>query len=242
MLIVAALAALIVRIHLRMPAHMAAKATGDTDKIFVYGSAVYTLLRLMKYKPAPGETPLFFARRLDRQKALPVQVLPLWRIMAMSHYSRVEPGPAETARAKDVFSRLYKLQSPLRKLRFMFAVAFGKGAYTGLDTPLMHEEPKPQYDYASAVAQKKGKKGRKAKEKRKQAQPRKQPKKQPKHSKSTPPAARKPQRPAPRPQAPAEPKAPQQPSAEARPPAAPPRREGNAETGAPRRRRSDRRS
>ena len=55
---------------------------------------------------APGETPLFFARRLDRQKALPVQVLPLWRIMAMSHYSRVEPGPAETARAKDVFSRL----------------------------------------------------------------------------------------------------------------------------------------
>lgn len=241
-LIVAALAALIVRIHLRMPAHMAAKATGDTDKIFVYGSAVYTLLRLMKYKPAPGETPLFFARRLDRQKALPVQVLPLWRIMAMSHYSRVEPGPAETARAKDVFSRLYKLQSPLRKLRFMFAVAFGKGAYTGLDTPLMHEEPKPQYDYASAVAQKKGKKGRKAKGKRKQAQPRKQPKKQPKHSKATPPAARKPQRPAPRPQAPAEPKAPQQPSASARPPAAPARREGNAETGAPRRRRSDRRS
>ena len=241
-LIVAALAALIVRIHLRMPAHMAAKATGDTDKIFVYGSAVYTLLRLMKYKPAPGETPLFFARRLDRQKALPVQVLPLWRIMAMSHYSRVEPGPAETARAKDVFSRLYKLQSPLRKLRFMFAVAFGKGAYTGLDTPLMHEEPKPQYDYASAVAQKKGKKGRKAKEKRKQAQPRKQPKKQPKHSKATPPAAGKPQGPAPRRQAPAEPKAPQQPSASARPPAAPARREGNAETGAPRRRRSDRRS
>ena len=167
-LIAAALAALIVRIHLRMPAHMAAKATGDTDKIFVYGSAVYTLLRLMKYKPAPGETPLLFARRLDRQKALPVQVLPLWRIMAMSHYSRVEPGPAEAARARGDLYPALQAAEPLRKLRFMFIAAFGKNAYTGLDTPLVHEEPKPQYDYTSAVAQKKGQKA--AREKRRQAQ------------------------------------------------------------------------
>ena len=158
LVLVAALAALIVRIRLRMPMRMAARAATDADRIFVYGSAAYTLLKLMKYKPAPGETPLLFARRLDRQKALPAQVLPLWRMMAMSHYSRVEPGPAEAARARDAFLRLYKPQSPLRKLRFMFAAAFGKGCYTSLDTPLVHEEPKPQYDYAAKVAQKKGKK------------------------------------------------------------------------------------
>lgn len=233
-LIAAALAALIVRIHLRMPAHMAAKATGDTDKIFVYGSAVYTLLRLMKYKPAPGETPLLFARRLDRQKALSVQVLPLWRIMAMSHYSRVEPGPAETARAKDIFTRLYKPQSPMRKLRFMMIVAFGKNAYTGLDTPLVHEEPKPQYDYASAVSQKKGQKARKGKAKKAG-----KPGKAPARSSAQPPAAKAPRKP----QASSEASRAQPPSggAQARPSAEPKRPEPPRDTGAPRRRRSDRR-
>lgn len=234
-LIVAAVAALVVRIHLRMPAHMAAKATGESDKIFIYGSAVYALLRLMKYKPAPGETPLLFARRLDRQKALPVQVLPLWRIMAMSHYSRVEPGPAESARARDIFTRLYKPQSPVRKLRFMFAAAFGKGVYTGLDTPLVHEEPKPQYDYTFAVTQKKGPKARKKKVKPVRLNKRPKPAGAPKRPSAPAPETRRP--------SPAESDAPGKPNnAPDQPPVAPARREGERETGAPRRRRSDRRS
>lgn len=234
-LIAAAVAALVARIHLRMPAHMAAKATGESDKIFIYGSAVYALLRLMKYKPAPGETPLLFARRLDRQKALPVQVLPLWRIMAMSHYSRVEPGPAESARARDIFTRLYKPQSPVRKLRFMFAAAFGKGVYTGLDTPLVHEEPKPQYDYTFAVAQKKGLKARKKKVKPVRLNKRPKPAGTPKRPSVPAPETRRP--------SPAESDAPGKPNnASAQPPVAPARREGERETGAPRRRRSDRRS
>ena len=212
-MLVAALAALIVRIRLRMPMRMAARAATDADRIFVYGSAAYTLLKLMKYKPAPGETPLLFARRLDRQKALPAQVLPLWRMMAMSHYSRVEPGPAEAARARDAFLRLYKPQSPLRKLRFMFAAAFGKGCYTSLDTPLVHEEPKPQYDYAAKVAQKKGKK----------------------HGKK--PAGQK----APKAAAPKKKKA-AAPKKKEAPPSAPPRppQAGKRGLDAPRRRRSDR--
>ena len=213
LVLVAALAALIVRIRLRMPMRMAARAATDADRIFVYGSAAYTLLKLMKYKPAPGETPLLFARRLDRQKALPAQVLPLWRMMAMSHYSRVEPGPAEAARARDAFLRLYKPQSPLRKLRFMFAAAFGKGCYTSLDTPLVHEEPKPQYDYAAKVAQKKGKK----------------------HGKK--PAGQK----APKAAAPKKKKA-AAPKKKEAPPSAPPRppQAGKRGLDAPRRRRSDR--
>lgn len=234
-LIAAAVAALVVRIHLRMPAHMAAKATGESDKIFIYGSAVYALLRLMKYKPAPGETPLLFARRLDRQKALPVQVLPLWRIMAMSHYSRVEPGPAESARARDIFTRLYKPQSPVRKLRFMFAAAFGKGVYTGLDTPLVHEEPKPQYDYTFAVTQKKGLKARKKKVKPVRLNKRPKPAGAPKRPSAPAPETRRP--------SPAESDAPGKPNnAPDQPPVAPARCEGKRETGAPRRRRSDRRS
>ena len=189
----------------------------------------------MKYKPAPGETPLLFARRLDRQKALPVQVLPLWRIMAMSHYSRVEPGPAESARARDIFTRLYKPQSPVRKLRFMFAAAFGKGVYTGLDTPLVHEEPKPQYDYTFAVAQKKGLKARKKKVKPVRLNKRPKPAGAPKRPSAPAPETRRP--------SPAESDAPGKPNnAPDQPPVAPARREGERETGAPRRRRSDRRS
>lgn len=166
LLLLAAAAALIVRICLRRPDRVASKLGSDAEKIFVYGSAAYTLLGLMKYKPGPGETPLLFARRIDRQKALPVQILPLWRMMAVSHYSRRQPGPDETARARDIFNRLYKPQNPLRKLRFLLTAAFGKSCYTSLDTKVVCEEAKPQYDYAAAVAGKKGKKEKKKREKK----------------------------------------------------------------------------
>ena len=142
------LAALIARIVLRMPDRVAARQGTDAEKIFVYGSAAFTVMRLNKRAPAPGETPLLFARRMDRQKAFPTPVLPLWRMMAMSHYSRVEPGPEHTARARECFWRLYKPQRPLKKLRFMLAAAFGKGCYTCLDTPMAHVEPEKRYTYA----------------------------------------------------------------------------------------------
>ncbi|MCI6378288.1 MAG: DUF3488 and transglutaminase-like domain-containing protein [Clostridiales bacterium] len=148
LLLAAALAALIARIVLRMPDRVAARQQTDADRIFVYGSAAFTVMRLNKRAPAPGETPLLFARRMDRQKAFPTPVLPLWRMMAMSHYSRVQPGPEHTARARECFWRLYKPQKPLKKLRFMLAAAFGKGCYTCLDTPMAHVEPEKRYTYA----------------------------------------------------------------------------------------------
>ena len=159
LLLAAALAALIARIVLRMPDRVAARQGTDAEKIFVYGSAAFTVMRLNKRAPAPGETPLLFARRMDRQKAFPTPVMPLWRMMAMSHYSRVEPGPEHTARARECFWRLYKPQRPLKKLRFMLLAAFGKDCYTSLDTPMPHVEPEKRYTYAFKQ-EAKGKKAR----------------------------------------------------------------------------------
>lgn len=123
----------------------------------------------------------------------------------------------------------------MRKLRFMFAAAFGKGVYTGLDTPLVHEEPKPQYDYTFAVTQKKGPKARKKKVKPVRLNKRPKPAGAPKRPSAPAPETRRP--------SPTEPDAPGKPNnAPDQPPVAPTRREGERETGAPRRRRSDRRS
>lgn len=124
----------------------------------------------------------------------------------------------------------------MRKLRFMFAAAFGKGVYTGLDTPWYTRNPKPQYDYTFAVTQKKGPKARKKKVKPVRLN------KRPKPGRGTEASLRAGRlRHAGR--------LPRSPTLRGSPtthrtsrPSRPTRREGERETGAPRRRRSDRRS
>lgn len=161
LLVLLAVAAIIVRISLRMPDRVAARAHGDLDRIFVYGSAAYAIMKLKKRTPRPGETPLFFARRMDRQKAFPVPILPLWRLMALSNYSPAQPGAEQAAKAKDVFHRLYRSQRFFTKLRFTLWAAFGRGCYTCLDTQMNHETPASQYSYADHIARKNAKTGRK---------------------------------------------------------------------------------
>lgn len=142
LLIAAAIAGLAVRVHLRMPDRVAKKKDTDTDRLFVYGSACATLVRLNGRKPGPGETPMLFARRMDRQKAFPVGITPLWRMMALVDYGGMEAGVKEVERARDIFRRFYKKQSPWRKLRFMLTAALSNRCYTALDTQVEHQEPK----------------------------------------------------------------------------------------------------
>lgn len=70
LLLLAAVAAVCVRIFLRMPDRMAKKQQNVSDQIFLYGSAAYTLMKLTGRTPRKGETPLRFARRMDKQRAL----------------------------------------------------------------------------------------------------------------------------------------------------------------------------
>lgn len=173
-LVLAALGALIVRIILRTPDRMAAKQETREARVFIYGSAAFTLMKLGKYAPGPGETPLLFARRMDRRKVFPVAVAPLWRMMAASHYGRAEVSADAVAQAREIYHRLYKPQRPLRKLHFLLLCAFLNAPYTALDTKLTHAEPESRYSYQAqaqkAAAQgKKGKAAKRAKTKRKGA-------------------------------------------------------------------------
>lgn len=142
LLIAAALAALCVRIRLRMPDAVAGRRNSEEEKVFVYGAACLVLMRLSGRKPAPGETPLAFARRMDRQKAFPVQVAPLWRLMAYAGYGGLELTDQETDRARKIYHSFYRGQSLWHRLRFMFRAAFGRDCYAALDTQVKHEEPK----------------------------------------------------------------------------------------------------
>ena len=225
MLIAAAVAALVVRIHLRMPAHMAAKATGESDKIFIYGSAVYALLRLMKYKTRDLVSPAL------RAPAGPAKGPACAGAAPVAHHGDepLQPRGARPRRKRPRQGHLYpalQAAEPVRKLRFMFAAAFGKGVYTGLDTPLVHEEPKPQYDYTFAVAQKKGLKARKKKVKPVRLNKRPKPAGAPKRPSAPAPETT----PGRLPRSPTLRGSPT--NAPDQPPVAPARREGERETGA----------
>ena len=106
LLLLAAVAAVCVRIFLRMPDRMAKKQQNVSDQIFLYGSAAYTLMKLTGRTPRKGETPLRFARRMDKQRAFAVPVTPLWRMMALSNYSRLEPTEKLAGQARDIFTSL----------------------------------------------------------------------------------------------------------------------------------------
>ena len=172
LILLAVLAALIVRILMRMPDRVAAKKDTAIDRIFVYGNAVYALLLLTKHTPRGGETPMLFAARMDRRKALPTPILPLWRMMALSNYSRSDPGAEQVLRAREIFAEMYRKQKFFTRLRFMCWAGFGKKCYTCLDTEVKHEEIVSQYSYIAV--QEKKRQGKKAKKTKKPAKQKEQ--------------------------------------------------------------------
>jgi len=162
-LLLLVIAAVCVRIALRMPDRVAARKANPIDRIFVYGNAAYALLILTRHTPRGGETPMLFASRMDRRKTLAVPILPLWRMMALSNYSQSDPGPEQAMRARDIFCQLYRKQKFFTRLRFMFWAGFGRRCYSCLDTEVKHEEVSSQYSFAAVQAQKQGRKAKKAK-------------------------------------------------------------------------------
>jgi len=140
LLVLLLLAAALVRILLTQPDRIAARKDNAQAKMFVYGNAAFAVMKLMKRTPLPGETPLHFARRMDRQKAFGTAIAPLWRMLALSNYSRAEVGPEQVSRARDLFRRLYQKQKLLVKVRFTLWAAFGRGLYTCMDTKVVHQE------------------------------------------------------------------------------------------------------
>ena len=141
LILAAALAALGVRIALRMPARVARRMPTEKEKLFVFGAAVHRLLVYAKRTPRSGETPLAFARRVDGVRVFPTPIAPLWRMLALSNYSRAEITAAQTARARETFTLVFRGSHLLRRIRFLLAAAFDPRFYRVLDTPTPHDEP-----------------------------------------------------------------------------------------------------
>ena len=158
LLLLAAIAALIIRMMLRTPDRVAGQQEAVRDQLFTYGNATAQVLRMRGYKVQPGETPMLFARRMDKLHAGSVPITPLWRAMTLSHYSRRNPTQQLTQQARDIFQNIYKPQPIFVKLRFLLAAAFGKNFYRMLETPVEHVEPKKLYELPVPKDQKKGKK------------------------------------------------------------------------------------
>ncbi len=166
LLAAAVLAALIIRMILRSPDRVAAKQEAVQDQLFVYGNAVAQTLRMRGHKVQPGETPMLFARRMDRLNAASVPVTPLWRAMTLSNYSRRTPTSKLTEQAREIFHGVYAPQPFYVKLRFLAEAAFRGNFYRMLETPVEHVEPKAQY----VLPQSSEAKGKKQKERNQQKQ------------------------------------------------------------------------
>ncbi|MCE5344419.1 MAG: hypothetical protein LLF96_12675 [Eubacteriales bacterium] len=141
LLAAAALAALGTRIALRTPERVAKRQTSERDRIFIYAAAVRQLLIFAKRAPKNGETPLAFAHRIDGVHAFPTPIMPLWRLLVLSHYSHLELEPEQTRSAREVFHKGYQGSSVFRRVRFLFAAAFNSRFYHVLETPTLHDRP-----------------------------------------------------------------------------------------------------
>ncbi len=182
LIVLAILGAAGARIVLRGPDRTAAKLCTDKERVFVYGSATAKLLGYANYRPKTGETPLAFAKRVDAVHYYQKQISPLWRILSLSNYSRLIPGPDQTRRAKDTYHAILKETKPLRKIRFLLALILSTRFYANLDTAMKHEQPKDAYALPVPAIHKirqlamgKAAKGRNAMRKTKSATPRIQP-------------------------------------------------------------------
>lgn len=141
LVIVAVLAAVALRIISQLPDRVAAKKATEKEKIYVYGSAINMILIILRRKPKPGETYTHFGVRLDAVKACAAPVAPVYRMLALSSYSRMQPGEKQTKRAKETYHIMAKAMSLPAKVRFGLALMLGLGVYTSLDTTMRKEAP-----------------------------------------------------------------------------------------------------
>ncbi len=144
LLVLAVLGGFGARIALRSPGRVAARAKTPQEKLFIYGAAVQRLLIYDRHGPRPGETPLNFARRIDSVHCFAAPIMPLWRLLALSNYSRLAIGPEHVRRAQDIYQRGFRGTGLIRRIRFRLGAAFSRNFYRLLETPAPHDTPPVQ--------------------------------------------------------------------------------------------------
>ncbi len=116
--ILLAAAAIYLRLRMTTPAFKARRAKTEKDAMNAYIGGVYDLLRLDKANPAPSESPLAFAARLDNGSKYPHPLLPMAESLCLSQYSRHPVQAGDIDVAKDTFVSLYTPLNVLKKARF----------------------------------------------------------------------------------------------------------------------------
>ena len=126
LLILLVAAATYLRLRMTTPAFKSRRAKTEKDAMNAYIGGVYDLLRLNKQRPAPSESPLAFAARLDSRNVYPHPLLPMAESLCLSQYSRhpVQTGDIDVAR--ETFESLYKPLNVLKKGRLRIYRAFFK--------------------------------------------------------------------------------------------------------------------
>jgi transglutaminase-like putative cysteine protease len=112
------------RLRMTTPAFKARRAKNEKDAMNAYISGVYDLLLLDKQWPAPAESPLAFAARLDGLNRYPHPLLPMAEALCLSQYSRHPVQEGDVVVTKETFDSLYSPRNILGKMRFRVYRAF----------------------------------------------------------------------------------------------------------------------
>ena len=126
LIILLVIAAVYLRLRMTTPMFKARRAKSDKDALNAYIGGVYDLLLLDKLRPAPSESPLAYAARLDHMNKYPHPLLPMAEALCLSQYSKHPVQAGDIDVAKVTFQTLYQPLNPLKKARLRLYRAFFK--------------------------------------------------------------------------------------------------------------------
>lgn len=124
LLVLALAAGTYLRLRMTTPAFWAHRAKNEKDAMDAYIGGIYDLLLLDKFRPAPAESPLAFAARLDGLNTYPHHLLPMAEALCLSQYSRHPVQDGDIAVVKETFDSLYAPRNALHKMHFRVYRAF----------------------------------------------------------------------------------------------------------------------
>jgi hypothetical protein len=117
-------AGIYLRLRMTTPAFRARRAKNEKDAMDAYIGGIYDLLLLDKQRPAPAESPMAFAARLDGLHTYPHPLLPMAEALCLSQYSRHPVQEGDVAVAKETFDSLYTVRNALKKVHLRVYRAF----------------------------------------------------------------------------------------------------------------------
>ena len=106
------------RIRMTSPTIRDRHAASEGDRFEIWVQELSELLRSEGLIRSPGETPMSFARRVDRSPRFSVSVLPCGECLSLIHYSRVQPLESDTALLRSTAGTVKKEMTAPARMRY----------------------------------------------------------------------------------------------------------------------------